>query len=72
MRPHLISGTKNGPALLKPRTVTAALGALQGVSNVTADLPTGQVTVISASPLPVGQVAATVRKAGYELIPLRS
>ena len=47
--------------------VTAELGRLEGVEQVTVDLPTGSVTVQSAAPLELGAVRAAVDEAGYDL-----
>ena len=51
--------------------VTAEVGALSGVQSVTVDLVVGgtsSVTVVSASPLDPGDLAAAVDEAGYELV----
>ncbi|QKV94877.1 heavy-metal-associated domain-containing protein [Streptomyces sp. NA02950] len=47
--------------------VTEELGALDGVSSVKAVASTGQVTVVSATPLDDEAVRAAVDEAGYEL-----
>ncbi|QKW23508.1 heavy-metal-associated domain-containing protein [Kitasatospora sp. NA04385] len=50
------------------RTVTAGLTALNGVTNVTADAKSGQVTVESAEPLQDEQIRSAVTDAGFALI----
>ncbi|MFI5910309.1 heavy-metal-associated domain-containing protein [Dactylosporangium sp. NPDC051541] len=47
--------------------VTGELRALDGVSDVRIDLPTGAVTVTSDRPLDVESVRAAVDEAGYAL-----
>ncbi|MFF2845663.1 heavy-metal-associated domain-containing protein [Streptomyces sp. NPDC058001] len=47
--------------------VSAEVSALPGVTSVQAVASTGQVTVISASPLDEEAVRAAVDEAGYEL-----
>lgn len=47
--------------------VTAELGRLPGVEQVTVDLPTGAVQVASAAPLELEAVRAAVDEAGYDL-----
>ena len=49
------------------RAVSAEVGALPGVVDVTVDLPSGAVTVTSGAPLDRGSVAAAVDEAGYVL-----
>ena len=49
------------------QAVTGELGGLPGVDDVRVDLPSGQVTVTSAAPLPEEAVRAAVDEAGYEL-----
>jgi len=49
-------------------SVSAEVGALPGVSEVTVDLPSGQVTVSSAEPLDEQALRAAVDEAGYELV----
>ncbi|MFI7272698.1 heavy-metal-associated domain-containing protein [Streptomyces sp. NPDC049879] len=53
-------------------SVSAEIGAIEGVTGVEVDLPTGAVTVTSAAPLAGADVAAAVTEAGYELAPERS
>ncbi|WDZ86500.1 heavy-metal-associated domain-containing protein [Micromonospora cathayae] len=48
--------------------VSAEVGALEGVSDVKVDLPSGQVTVTSEAPLATDAVRAAVDEAGYELV----
>ncbi|GAA2086908.1 heavy-metal-associated domain-containing protein [Kitasatospora saccharophila] len=50
------------------RTVTAGLTALNGVTNVTADAKSGQVTVESAEPLQDDQIRSAVTDAGFALV----
>ncbi|BAJ33028.1 MULTISPECIES: heavy-metal-associated domain-containing protein [Kitasatospora] len=50
------------------RTVTAGLTALDGVTDVTADAKSGQVTIESTEPLPEDQVRSAVIRAGFALI----
>ncbi|MEU0845140.1 heavy-metal-associated domain-containing protein [Streptomyces sp. NPDC005962] len=47
--------------------VAEEIGALDGVSSVQAVASTGQVTVVSATPLDDAAVRAAVDEAGYEL-----
>lgn len=49
-------------------SVSAAVSALPGVSNVEVDLATGAVTVTSEQPLDTGVVRAAVDEAGYQLV----
>ena len=49
-------------------SVTEEVQAIDGVQNVGVDLPSGKVTVSSASPLDVEQVRAAVTEAGYQLV----
>ena len=48
-------------------SVQEELGALAGVTEVTADHTTGRVTVTSAEPLDPAAVATAVDEAGYSL-----
>lgn len=48
-------------------SVTAELGRLDGVEQVTVDLPTGNVSVTSAAPLDKEAVVAALDEAGYDL-----
>jgi copper chaperone CopZ len=48
--------------------VSQEISALEGVSSVTADAKTGEVTVASAAPLDETAVRAAVDEAGYELV----
>jgi copper chaperone CopZ len=47
--------------------VSEEVGGLPGVTEVEVDLPTGAVTVTSATPLDDAAVAAAVEEAGYTL-----
>jgi copper ion binding protein len=52
------------------RAVTAGVGQVDGVTAVTVDLPTGQISVDSDQPIgstTVAAVAAAVDEAGYTL-----
>jgi copper chaperone CopZ len=49
-------------------SVTEEITALDGVTDVAADLPTGAVTVTSDGPLDEAQVRAAVEEAGYALV----
>ncbi|MEB3372067.1 heavy-metal-associated domain-containing protein [Saccharopolyspora mangrovi] len=46
-------------------SVTEEVGALDGVTDVKVDLPTGAVTVVGSAP--EASVRAAVEEAGYEL-----
>lgn len=48
--------------------VRTELGALSGVTDVTADLDTGAVTITSDGPLEGEAIAAAVDEAGYEVV----
>ncbi len=48
--------------------VSTEVGALQGVTEVTATAKTGLVTVVSEGPLDEDAVRAAVDEAGYELV----
>ncbi|WP_306187397.1 MULTISPECIES: heavy-metal-associated domain-containing protein [unclassified Streptomyces] len=48
--------------------VSKEIGALDGVTSVTAVAETGEVTVTSAAPLDEAAVRAAVDEAGYELV----
>ncbi|GAA0530851.1 heavy metal transport/detoxification protein [Saccharopolyspora subtropica] len=49
------------------QSVTEEVGALDGVTGVKVDLPTGAVTVTSAKELAIDDVRAAVEEAGYQL-----
>ncbi|GAA3812331.1 heavy-metal-associated domain-containing protein [Streptomyces chiangmaiensis] len=49
-------------------SVSKEIGALDGVTSVTAVAKTGEVTVTSAAPLDEAAVRAAVDEAGYELV----
>ena len=49
------------------RSVTEEIGAIDGVTDVAVDLPSGAVAVTSDRPLDEAQVRAAVEEAGYEL-----
>lgn len=48
-------------------SVTEEVSAVDGVTDVSVDLPTGKVTVTSIKDLDVDDVRAAVKEAGYEL-----
>ncbi len=52
------------------RAVSAEIAALPGVVDVNVDLPSGAVTVTSASPVPAQSIAEAVDEAGYTLAPV--
>jgi copper chaperone len=49
------------------RSVTEEVTAINGVSAVAVDLPSGRVTVTSETALGVDDVRAAVEEAGYQL-----
>ena len=49
--------------------VTEEISKIVGVTRVSVDVPTGQVTVVSEQSLDASSVAAAVDEAGYELVP---
>jgi copper ion binding protein len=49
-------------------SVSAEVGAIQGVSDVQVDLAAGRVTVTSDAPLDADTVRAAVDEAGYDLV----
>ena len=49
------------------RSVTEEISTIDGVTDVTVDLPTGAVTVTSGHALDEAQVRAAVEEAGYVL-----
>jgi copper chaperone len=48
-------------------SVSEEVGAIDGVTGVAVDLPTGAVTVTSAEPIDEARVRAAVEEAGYTL-----
>jgi len=48
-------------------SVSEEVGAIEGVTDVAVDLPTGAVTVTSDRPVGDAQVRAAVEEAGYQL-----
>jgi copper ion binding protein len=48
-------------------SVSEEVGAIDGVTDVAVDLPTGAVTVTSNQPVDDAQVRAAVEEAGYTL-----
>ena len=49
------------------RSVTEEVGAIDGVTEVSVDLPTGSVTVRSTDPVDETAVRAAVEEAGYQV-----
>ena len=49
------------------RAVTSELMAIGGVTEVSVDVPTGQITVGSAQPLADAELRAAIDEAGYQL-----
>ena len=49
------------------RAVTSELMAIGGVTEVSVDVPTGQITVGSAQPLTNAELRAAIDEAGYQL-----
>ena len=47
--------------------VTKALGAVDGIENVSVDLASGTATFDEVKPVDTSVVAAAVKKAGYEV-----
>ncbi len=62
---YTVSGMTCGHCV---NAVSTEIGTLPGVTGVDVDLPSGAVTVTSATPLARGDVAAAVDEAGYELV----
>ncbi|MFB9905428.1 heavy-metal-associated domain-containing protein [Allokutzneria oryzae] len=48
-------------------SVTEEVSKIDGVTNVSVDLPTGAVTVTSTKPVDLGEVRSAVDEAGYTL-----
>ena len=49
-------------------SVSTEVGAIEGVTDVSVDLASGQVTVTSQNPLDTDTVRAAVDEAGYDLV----
>jgi copper chaperone len=49
------------------RAVTEEVSRIEGVSDVTVDLPTGALTITSPYPIEEAAVAEAVEEAGYQL-----
>ncbi|WAL65361.1 heavy-metal-associated domain-containing protein [Amycolatopsis cynarae] len=49
------------------KSVTEEVGRIEGVESVSVDLPTGAVTVVSATPLSDEAIRAAVDEAGYQV-----
>jgi copper ion binding protein len=50
------------------RAVTGEVRRIEGVSEVTVDLPTGALTISSSEPIEDAAVAEAVAEAGYQLV----
>lgn len=48
-------------------SVTEEISEIDGVTDVTVDLPTGAVTVTSVRPVDIAEIRAAVETAGYSL-----
>ncbi|SFW65021.1 heavy-metal-associated domain-containing protein [Amycolatopsis australiensis] len=48
-------------------SVSEEVGAIEGITDVAVDLPTGALTVTSAEPIDEARVRAAVEEAGYQL-----
>ena len=48
------------------RSVTEEISAISGVSDVSVELSTGDVTVTSSAPIAESDIRAAVEEAGYE------
>jgi copper chaperone CopZ len=62
---YLVKGMTCGHCV---NSVSAEVGAIPGVSGVTVDLGSGEVTVTSAEALDVQMVRAAVDQPGYDLV----
>lgn len=62
---YLVKGMTCGHCV---NAVSAEVGAIPGVTAVTVDLTSGEVTVTSAQALDMQAVHAAVDEAGYELV----
>jgi copper ion binding protein len=62
---YLVKGMTCGHCV---NSVSTEVGAIAGVSGVTVDLTSGEVTVNSTEPLDLAVVHAAVDEAGYELV----
>lgn len=49
-------------------SVTEEITAIEGVTDVAVDLPSGAVAITSDRPLDEAQIRAAVEEAGYELV----
>jgi copper chaperone CopZ len=61
---HTVTGMTCGHCA---SSVTEEITKIDGVQNVTVDLPTGRVTITSTTPPALDDVRAAVTEAGYEL-----
>ncbi|WP_439656804.1 heavy-metal-associated domain-containing protein [Lentzea sp. HUAS TT2] len=61
---HTVKGMTCGHCVT---SVTEELAKIDGVQNVTVDLPTGKVTITSTTPVLLTDLRAAVTEAGYEL-----
>jgi copper chaperone CopZ len=62
---YTVSGMTCGHCVL---SVTEEVTAIDGVTDVAVDLPTGAVAVTSRHPLDEARVRAAVEDAGYDLV----
>ena len=49
------------------RAIKGEVGAIDGVTSVDVDVPTGRVTVVATAPVPAERVREAVEVAGYAL-----
>jgi copper chaperone len=61
---YSVTGMTCGHCVL---SVTEEVGAIDGVTDVKVDLPTGAVTVTSSREVGTDEVRAAVEEAGYQL-----
>ena len=61
---HTVTGMTCGHCA---SSVTSEVSKIDGVQNVAVDLPTGQVTITSTTPVSLTDLRAAVTEAGYEL-----
>jgi copper chaperone CopZ len=64
-RTYTVAGMTCGHCV---RSVTEEISAIDGVADVSVDLPTGAVAVTSDGPLDDARVRAAVEEAGYTLV----
>jgi copper chaperone len=61
---HTVTGMTCGHCA---SSVTEEITRINGVQDVTVDLPTGKVTITSTTPVSLDDVRTAVAEAGYEL-----